>query len=173
MTVERTTIYWSTCHVNKWRLTIAKTDEGVCYIGSPNQPFTEVETWLNKKLPNYILIESAESLNEEVTQLTDYINGKQQHFTIKTNPIGTEFQRTVWHALQTIPYGETRTYSEIAAQINRPKSVRAVGTAIGANPLLIIIPCHRIIAKDGSLAGFRAGLNVKQTLLQLEKNNQA
>lgn len=168
-----TKVYWGTCQINNWRLYIAKTDEGVCYIGSPNQPFTEMETWLHKKLPKHTLIESDTALGEEIEQLTDYLNGRRQNFTINMNLVGTDFQRTIWQALQTIPFGATRTYSEIAADIKRPEAVRAVGTAIGANPLLIIIPCHRIIAKDGSLTGFRAGLDVKKNLLQLEKNNQA
>ncbi len=166
-------VYWSHFQVNDWRFYLAKTDAGVCYIGSPNRPFTEVETWLNKKLPKHTLLESDNDLQKEIDQLTDYINGKRQNFTINMNPVGTEFQRIVWQALQTIPFGETRTYSEIAADINHPEAVRAVGTAIGANPLLIVIPCHRIIAKNGKLSGFRAGVDVKQTLLQLEKNNQA
>ena len=82
---------------------------------------------------------------------------------------GTPFQQSVWKALQEIPYGQTVSYSDIAERIEKPNAVRAVGTAIGANPVLIIVPCHRVIAKSGKLSGFRAGLEMKEQLLGLEK----
>ena len=82
---------------------------------------------------------------------------------------GTPFQQIVWKALQEIPYGQTVSYSDIAERIEKPNAVRAVGTAIGANPVLIIVPCHRVIAKSGKLGGFRAGLEMKEQLLELER----
>jgi methylated-DNA-[protein]-cysteine S-methyltransferase len=87
-------------------------------------------------------------------------------------PEGTEFQQLVWKALQTIPYGETRSYRDIAEQIGRPKLCRAVGMANHRNPITIIIPCHRVIGADGSLTGYGGGLPLKQQLLNLEKGNQ-
>jgi O-6-methylguanine DNA methyltransferase len=87
----------------------------------------------------------------------------------RLNPIGTEFQLAVWHALQRIPSGQTTTYAQIAADINRPKAVRAVGTAIGANPIGFLIPCHRVIRTDGGLGGFRWGLECKKKMLEYEK----
>ena len=83
---------------------------------------------------------------------------------------GTDFQKSVWQELINIPYGETRTYKEIAQKINNPKALRAVGTAIGKNPFFIIIPCHRVIRSDGKMGGFAYGLDVKEKLLDLEKS---
>ncbi|MDM8102298.1 methylated-DNA--[protein]-cysteine S-methyltransferase [Oceanobacillus oncorhynchi] len=82
---------------------------------------------------------------------------------------GTAFQESVWEALQHIPYGETVSYMNIAEKIEKPKAVRAVGAAIGANPVMILVPCHRVIAKDGKLTGFRGGIPMKESLLELER----
>src|SRR5690606_30640320 len=90
-------------------------------------------------------------------------------FTMPMDPRGTPFQLKVWEALGRIPYGETRSYTDISEQIGKPSAVRAVGTAIGANPLLIAVPCHRVVAKDGSLTGYRGGLEMKAKLLQFEE----
>lgn len=87
----------------------------------------------------------------------------------RLNPIGTEFQLSIWNALQRIPAGKTTTYALIAEAIGRPKAVRAVGTAIGANPIAFLIPCHRVIRTDGSLGGFRWGLDCKKAMLEWEK----
>ena len=101
-------------------------------------------------------------------QLAEYFAGKRRSFDLNLAPQGTEFQLAVLAALQTIPYGETRSYLDIAIQIGRPKAVRAVGAANGRNPLPIVIPCHRVIGADGSLTGFGGGLESKLSLLQLE-----
>jgi O-6-methylguanine DNA methyltransferase len=101
------------------------------------------------------------------TQLDEYFSGKRQRIEIATKFSGTPFQEDVWIELLRIPYGSTMTYSEIAAKIGNPKAVRAVGTAIGRNPLPILIPCHRVVARN-SLGGFAYGLQVKQTLLTIE-----
>lgn len=102
------------------------------------------------------------------SQLLEYFDGKRQSFDLKLAPIGTAFQLAVLDALQTIPYGETRSYLDIARQIGRPAAVRAVGAANGRNPLPIVIPCHRVIGADGSLTGFGGGLETKFFLLELE-----
>ncbi len=102
-------------------------------------------------------------------QLDEYFAGKRVQFDLKIALHGTEFQLAVWHALQKIPYGETRSYSEIARTIGRPAAVRAVGAANGANPIPIIVPCHRVIGSNGSLTGFGGGLGVKRRLLDLER----
>lgn len=101
-------------------------------------------------------------------QLAEYFAGQRQRFDLPLAPSGTEFQRSVWSALQDIPFGETRSYGEIAQAIGRPKAVRAVGTANGSNPIALIIPCHRVIGADGSLTGFGGGLDVKRQLLTHE-----
>ena len=107
-------------------------------------------------------------LREAVGQLKDYFAGKRTRFDLKLAPEGTEFQRQVWKALRTIPYGKTISYGELAGKIGNPKAVRAVGGANGKNPIPIVIPCHRVIGADGSLTGFGGGLETKVALLALE-----
>jgi len=172
MTSNQTKVYWTVFTVSDWKIYVAATKRGICYVGSPNQPFDELEKWVNKKIPLALLVQSSVHLQSATSELTQYILGERRTFTVEKDLIGTDFQQAVWQASAEIPYGETRNYSEVAEQIGRPNAIRAVGTAIGANPLLFIIPCHRIVAKNGGLAGFRAGIDVKKMLLQLEiKNN--
>ena len=101
-------------------------------------------------------------------ELAEYFAGSRKQFDIPLAPRGTPFQLDVWRTLQRIPYGETRCYEEIARTIGRPTATRAVGAANGANPIPIIIPCHRVIGKNGSLTGFGGGISVKRRLLDLE-----
>lgn len=107
-------------------------------------------------------------LRETSRQLGDYFAGKRRAFELALEFRGTDFQQRVWAALLTIPYGETRTYGQIAAQIGNPTAVRAVGAANGRNPIAIIAPCHRVIGMNGSLTGFGGGLDAKAHLLSLE-----
>lgn len=108
-------------------------------------------------------------LREAEQQITDYLNGKRQLLTFSIKPQGTAFQLRVWRALQEIPYGETSTYGAIAEKIGNPHAARAVGMACNKNPLLLIIPCHRVVGRNGALTGFAAGLEVKRRLLGVEK----
>jgi methylated-DNA-[protein]-cysteine S-methyltransferase len=108
-------------------------------------------------------------LQETVRQLEAYFAGRRQQFDLRLAPQGTEFQKRTWTGLMEIPFGETISYAELARRIGNPKAVRAVGTANGANPISIIIPCHRVIASDGTLGGYGGGLKVKRELLELEK----
>jgi methylated-DNA-[protein]-cysteine S-methyltransferase len=101
-------------------------------------------------------------------QLNEYFAGRRQEFELPLAPAGTEFQQACWQALAEIPYGETRSYGEQAARIGRPDRARAVGAANGANPIAIILPCHRVIGANGSLVGFGGGLETKRRLLDLE-----
>ena len=103
-------------------------------------------------------------------QLDGYFAGRRRRFDLPLAPTGTAFQRQVLKALQAIPYGETRSYKQVAEAIGKPRAVRAVGAANGRNPLPIIIPCHRVIGSDGSLTGFGGGLDAKRQLLALELN---
>lgn len=103
------------------------------------------------------------------TQLDAYTHHQLKTFTIKLNPRGTEFQRKVWNALLAIPYGETRSYKEIAQSIGHPKAYRAVGMACHTNPIGLIIPCHRVLGSKGQLTGYAGGLNLKEKLLRHEK----
>jgi len=110
--------------------------------------------------------------NETVlAQLHEYLEGKRRTFDVPLDLRGTPFQQAVWNQLLRIPYGETRSYSEVAASIGRPTALRAVGRAVGANPVSIVIPCHRVIGKDGSLVGYGGGLPLKERLLALEQGS--
>ena len=108
-------------------------------------------------------------IKKAAVQLTEYFAGKRTEFDLPLTPAGTDFQRAVWQALETIPFGETRSYGDIAARVGNPKACRAVGMANNRNPIVIIIPCHRVIGSNGSLTGYGGGLDVKQYLLDLEK----
>lgn len=114
------------------------------------------------------VIEGGPLAEQARKELTAYFEGRLQRFTVPLDPVGTDFQRRVWAAVAAIPYGETATYRQIAERIGQPRAVRAVGAANGANPLAIIIPCHRVVGSDGSLTGYGGGLAVKRALLDLE-----
>jgi methylated-DNA-[protein]-cysteine S-methyltransferase len=111
--------------------------------------------------------------NDAVDQLSAYFAGELTDFDIELDLRGTNFQQRVWNALLTIPYGETRSYGEIAEQIGVPGAARAVGLANGHNPIAIVVPCHRVIGASGSLTGYGGGLDRKRTLLELEKKRAA
>ena len=110
-------------------------------------------------------------MRETLLQLRSYFSGELHRFDLPLERVGTEFQQRVWRALQTIPYGEIRTYGQIAAQIGAPRAVRAVGAANGRNPIPIVVPCHRVIGASGNLVGFGGGLDWKRFLLALEAEN--
>lgn len=111
-------------------------------------------------------------LREAERQLGEYFSGHRTEFDLPLNPKGTPFQRTVWEALLAIPYGETRSYREIAKAIGNPNACRAVGMANNRNPISILIPCHRVIGANGSLVGYGGGLPIKEYLLDLERQNK-
>ncbi len=104
-----------------------------------------------------------------IKQLEEYFDGKRKTFDIPLNLVGTEFQKAVWKQLLRIPYAETESYATVAKAIGRPSAIRAVAGAIGANPISIIIPCHRVIGSDGSLTSYAGGLEVKKYLLSIER----
>ncbi len=108
-------------------------------------------------------------LREAVRQLGEYFSGKRKEFSLPLSLHGTPFQLDDWKALQAIPYGETRSYRQIAEQIGCPKGFRAVGMANHENPVMIVVPCHRVVAADGSLGGYACGLGAKRFLLDLER----
>ena len=110
-------------------------------------------------------------LLEAERQLREYLEGKRRIFNLQLDPAGTAFQTRVWEALKAIPFGETRSYSDIARQTGNAKASRAVGAASGKNPLSVVIPCHRVIGVSGNLTGFAGGLRVKAHLLALESDD--
>ena len=143
-------------------LTLVSNGHALTHILFPDQPLGSSAT-------------QAESGEDEVLltaqrELAEYFGGKRQRFSVPTSAAGTAFQTQVWDALAEIPFGELRSYRDIAVSIQKPKAVRAVGAANGRNPLPIIVPCHRVIGSDGSLTGFAGGMAAKRLLLELENS---
>ncbi|WP_396954087.1 methylated-DNA--[protein]-cysteine S-methyltransferase [Neobacillus niacini] len=168
----KATIYYTLMKHEDRTLYIAATEKGLCFVGSQNQPIEELSTWAEKRFPGSKLIRDDEKLQPYIMEITEYLYGHRKEFTVPMDYPGTPFQIAVWNALCEIPFGETRTYSEIANHIQKPAAVRAVGTAIGANPVLITVPCHRVIGKNGSLTGYRGGLGMKKHLLTIERESR-
>ena len=129
--------------------------------------------FINKDVQEEIIEKNeTELLKEAIKQLNEYLDGKRSSFDLPLEPKGTEFQKKVWNALKEIPFGETRSYGEIAKIIGNEKASRAVGMANNKNPIAIIVPCHRVIGANGKLVGYAGGLDIKEKLLNLEKNNE-
>jgi methylated-DNA-[protein]-cysteine S-methyltransferase len=124
--------------------------------------------FFGSKAPAGFVKNETPMIKKAAAQIEEYLAGKRRSFSLPLAMHGTEFQMAVWKALQSIPFGQTRSYKEIAAMIGRPKAVRAVGMANNRNPISIIVPCHRVIGHDGSLTGYGGGLPLKQYLLELE-----
>ncbi|MFZ0815788.1 MAG: methylated-DNA--[protein]-cysteine S-methyltransferase [Candidatus Sulfotelmatobacter sp.] len=121
-----------------------------------------------KEQKGFTFQDSPHQMQPYVTELEEYFAGKRREFTFPLDLRGTDFQRACWHALLTIPYGETRTYADIARAVGNPNAFRAAGMANNRNPVAIVVPCHRVIASDGTLCGYGGGLDVKRKLLELE-----
>ncbi|WP_044640919.1 methylated-DNA--[protein]-cysteine S-methyltransferase [Risungbinella massiliensis] len=163
-------IYWGTFQhpLLLHPLHLAVTNQGLCRITWPHETIDVLKKWVNRRIPNAFLIQNHNQLSKYVQQLQEYFDGDRKKFTLPLDLRGTAFQTSVWQALTQIPYGQAWSYSDIAERIDNPKAVRAVGTANGANPIPIVIPCHRVIGKNATLTGFRGGLDMKEKLLQLE-----
>ncbi|MBI5485959.1 MAG: methylated-DNA--[protein]-cysteine S-methyltransferase [Deltaproteobacteria bacterium] len=141
-------------------LLLAADDSGLRYLDflkGPGSPRTRVGWTRDPK-----------SVRDAARQLAEYFAKKRRAFDLPLAPQGTAFRRATWRALERIPYGETIRYGQLACRVGNPNAARAVGAAVGANPLAIVIPCHRVIGADGSLTGFGGGLPIKRALLELE-----
>ncbi len=151
---------------------ICATEKGICLLEFTNRRMLETELEdLQRRLKAPILTGSNPHIDQAKTELAEYFAGQRQQFDVALDMQGTDFQKTVWQALLNIPYGTTASYAEQAQSIHKPKAVRAVANANGANKIGIIIPCHRVIGSDGSLTGYGGGLERKQWLLDLESGN--
>lgn len=125
----------------------------------------------DEDIPNECVEEETALLLLASQQLDEYFKGKRTHFDLPLAPLGTPFRQSVWNALLDIPYGETRSYKDVAERIENPKAVRAVGMANNRNPIPVIIPCHRVIGANGKLVGYGGGIDIKIHLLDLEKQH--
>ena len=164
------TLYWSSMPSAQGVCTVIATEKGVCWMGTPGTSREEGLAWLEHRLPIERAIEerAVEPLRQAMDQLERYFAGERIQFSCPLDLRGTAFQVAVWEELYRIPYGQTRTYAQIADLIGRPKAVRAVGAANGANPVAVIVPCHRVIGSNGALTGYGGGLPMKHWLLTLE-----
>ncbi|QYK03316.1 methylated-DNA--[protein]-cysteine S-methyltransferase [Shewanella psychrotolerans] len=134
---------------------------------------TKADSWVSRNIPLIDAVDADKQLAQTHLQqakieIEQYLLGQLTHFTVPLAPVGTAFQHQVWKALLGLPYGKSCSYSDIANLIDNPKAVRAVGSANGANQIAIIIPCHRVVGKSGTLTGYAYGLEIKQRLLMLE-----
>lgn len=151
-----TSVFFQVYETALFPLTIAGSETAITHIlfgQNTNFPGTRQET---------------ELIREAFRQITEYLAGRLKKFDLPLAPQGTEFQKRVWNVLASIPYGQTLSYGEVAALAGNPKACRAVGMANHHNPIVLVIPCHRVIGKNGSLTGFGGGLAVKEKLLRLE-----
>ncbi|GAA0733161.1 methylated-DNA--[protein]-cysteine S-methyltransferase [Sphingomonas japonica] len=146
-------------------LTLVARDAGLAAVLWPDDAPTRVPLGAMDDAADHPILDLAEA------QLTEYFRGERTEFTVPLDFAGTAFQRQVWAALLTIPFGQTRSYAAIAAQIGRPTATRAVGAANGRNPISILAPCHRVIGASGKLTGFAGGLGVKKWLLAHESSD--
>lgn len=163
-------IYYDLIEQNDWSFYIAATEKGLCFVGSSPANQIELQEWVEQLFPDATLIQDSDKTHRYQEQLQEYLKGERLLFTLPLEVKGTTFQKQVWREIQKIPYGKTRTYGDIAQALGKSaQSSRAVGTAVGKNPLLMLCPCHRVLPKQGPARGFRGGLEMKQALLDLEK----
>lgn len=131
-------------------------------------------SWIEKKFPGYCCdmtrSDSNPVLEETARQVFLYLEGKIKGFEVPINMTGTDFQKDVWKAIERIPYGQTRTYADLAREIGSPRAFRAVGGACSCNPVPLIVPCHRVVGSGGRLGGFSGGIDIKKKLLKIEKS---
>lgn len=164
-------LYWCRCPSPWGSLRLLATERGLCRVILPGEE--DVERWVARFLPGHTAVEGGRLLQEATDQLERYLAGRLRTFDLPLDLYGTAFQKAVWQALQAIPYGQAWSYAQVAAAVGRPQAVRAVGMAIAANPLPIVIPCHRVVRADGSLGGYGGGVEMKRDLLRLEGCNLA
>jgi O-6-methylguanine DNA methyltransferase len=147
---------------------VASTDAGLAYLELPHASGRGFRGWLRRQLPGFEAREAFRPNRVAVAQILEYLEGKRRRFDLPLDLRGTPFQRAVYEELLRIPYGEKRSYADVARAIGKPRAVRAVGAANGANPIPLVVPCHRVIASDGHLGGFGGGLPLKRRLLAME-----
>ena len=162
-------LYASKIPWEEWRFVLLSSERGIRLIDLHGTSLSELSEQLGVEIVQGGTKTAAVNQDLARQEIEEYLDGDRKSFSSPLDMQGTPFQIEVWNELLKIPYGETRSYGEIAAAVGRPRAARAVGAAIGANPLPITVPCHRVIGKNGSLVGFGGGLRLKERLLLLEK----
>ena len=152
---------------------LAGTQQGIQHITFSSEMSSEMSSEKHSKHPEASWQHSAKPFSKACKQLDEYFAGTRKTFSLKLAPEGTDFQQQVWQQLLDIPFGDTCSYGDIAARLDNPNACRAVGAANGANPLPIVVPCHRVIGANGKLTGFTGGLAIKDWLLAHERGEQS
>ncbi|PTX63310.1 methylated-DNA-[protein]-cysteine S-methyltransferase [Melghirimyces profundicolus] len=163
-------LVWSETDSPVGPITLAMTGKGLCRLDFAKgaQAPLFLERWAKEWLGSIQLERNDLELRSVAQQLNEYFEGNRRRFDVPVDLYGTAFQKLVWQQLQTIPYGEVRSYKDVAQAMGAPKAVRAVGGANNRNPVSIIVPCHRVVGSNGSLVGYGGGLEIKEFLLGLE-----
>ena len=162
-------IVWAAMASRVGTIRVAATSRGVCKVALGKETAADFFGWLERHVAHAPRKPDRSGIVAlALDQIAEYLGGRRREFDLPLDLRGTEFQRRVWAAVAGIPYGETRTYADIARTIGKPRATRAVGAANGANPLPLVVPCHRVLGADGSLTGYGGGLDVKQKLLEME-----
>ena len=161
-------LYTATFDTSFGAMRVASSDDGLAFVQLPLAHGRGFTGWAERFAPDAPIKEGYEPNREAIRQITEYLEAKREVFDLDLDLRATDFQRRVYDALAEIPYGETRTYTDVARAIEHPKAVRAVGTANGANPLSLVLPCHRVVAAGGKLGGYGGGLPMKKKLLAME-----
>ncbi|HZE71390.1 MAG TPA: bifunctional DNA-binding transcriptional regulator/O6-methylguanine-DNA methyltransferase Ada [Pyrinomonadaceae bacterium] len=169
---DKTNITYTIVQTSLGYLLIAATEKGVCAVRLGDTA-AALETGLRNEFSAAEIHRSDKGLEDAVAQIVKHLEGKKSHLDLPLDIRATAFQRLVWEALRAIPYGSTRSYSDIAKQIGQPKAVRAVARACATNPVALVIPCHRVVREDRSLGGYRWGIDRKKRLLEKEGESEA
>jgi O-6-methylguanine DNA methyltransferase len=151
----------------------ASTAQGLAYLQLPRASGRGFTGWLRRFAPDAAHGEALAPNRSSIGQILEYLQGKREKFDLELDLRGTEFELAVYRELERIPYGQTATYSQIARAVGRPKAFRAVGSANAANPLPLVIPCHRVVAVGGKLGGYGGGPSMKKQLLMMERERPA
>jgi len=151
-------------------LRLASTAAGLAFVELPHASGRGLRGWLRRWMPGARLERGFAPNREAARQVVEFLEAVRTGFDLPLDVRGTDFQRAVWDALRAIPYGETRSYAELARAVGRPRAVRAVGAANGANPLALVVPCHRVVNTGGHLGGYGGGLDLKARLLAMESS---
>lgn len=163
-------LYWDSVE-EKQKFFFTMTKRGVNFVSSPGRFLSEIYDFYPGQEYDLEYKYEEKQTNPVKEQLEEYLTGKREQFDVPLDltDTGTEFQQQVWRAIQSIPYGQTITYKQLAKQVGRPGAVMAVGHAVAMNPLLILVPCHRVVKANGDLGKYRGGVAAKQKLLELEQ----
>lgn len=163
-------LYYDVFKFNDHQYYLIASDTGLCFVGSPDEDLSEVENFFAAD----DLTQNPEKLAPAKTQLQEFLRGTRQTFDVPLDSMfGTPLQQQVWHALTTIDYGATLTYQQLAQRVGHPNAIQAVASAVGRNPWMIVVPCHRVIRTDHTMGGYRGGLPLKKALLKMENTQTA